>query len=148
MNYTLQQATEADREYAVFLHKRCYHDVVVAQFGSWDDQIQRGFFEKEWNPLKYQIIVVDGIPMGIISIDRNLKHISLLEIRIDPLYQNKKLGTHILHDLCSEAVAKHLPIRLQTLRKNRARSLYLRLGFHQISETDTHIILEKNNIQP
>ncbi|WP_141735949.1 GNAT family N-acetyltransferase [Oligoflexus tunisiensis] len=67
----------------------------------------------------------------------------LIEIQIDAPYQGKGIGTQLIKKVINEAKVKDLPLRLQVLKENdKARKLYLRLGFRQVSETETHIVME------
>lgn len=132
-----------DRERLAALHERCYRDVVVAQFGGWDDTLQRGFFEKKWDPARYAIATVQGLEIGAVAVQRHPDHVFLAELLIDPAFQNRGFGTELLRQIITDAAKDGLPVRLQVLRKNRARCLYERLGFVRTGETDTHILMEK-----
>jgi len=127
----------------VSLHKRCYREIVESQFGNWDDEIQRGFFEKKWNPSTFQMIIVGGEKAGVISVRQLADHFFLSEIQIEPRLQNQGLGSQIIKAILSEARAQNLPVRLQVLKKSNAKNLYLRLGFIQTGLTDTHFLMEK-----
>lgn len=143
MRYSLRKATPSDRPFAEALHKRCYEDVVVRQFGAWDPESQKRSFEYEWNPDCYQIIVYRGNDVGVLAEERRLDHLYLIQIQIDPSVQNQGIGTDVLTDLCERARSIGLPVRLQALRCNRAVKLYERMGFQYQGETETHLLLEK-----
>jgi citrate lyase synthetase len=55
------------------------------------------------------------------------------------------LGSQIIKAVLSKAAAQSVPVRLQVLRKSKAKNLYLRLGFSQTGETDTHVLMEKTS---
>lgn len=133
----------ADLEFARTLHHRAYRDVVIRQFGLWDETIQDGFFSAKWGKNSDQIILLDGSPIGALSIAQHADHIFLYEIQILPEYQGRGLGSRIIKQQLEYAQKLHLPLRLQVLRENRAKQLYLRLGFSVIGTSDTHIILER-----
>ncbi len=143
MRCSLRPATARDRDFVAGLCARCYRDVVVAQFGQWDEIVQRGFFEKKWDPAHYQIVTWRGANVGAIAVQRNADHVFLSEILIDPVWQNQGLGSEIVRQVIAEASVRNLPVRLQVLRKNRARSLYERLGFAVTGRTETHLLMEK-----
>jgi GNAT superfamily N-acetyltransferase len=143
MKHELRQAFESDKEYLVSLHKHCYREVVESQFGNWDDEIQRGFFEKKWKPAKFQMIIVAGEKVGVVSVEKHSNHFFISEIQIEPRLQNQGLGSQIIKAILSEARAQNLPVRLEVLQKSKAMNLYLRFGFVQISQTDTHFLMEK-----
>jgi GNAT superfamily N-acetyltransferase len=147
-NYSIRPALDNDKSFAASLHKKCYQKVVVNQFGKWDDNIQRGFFEKSWKTSNHEIIMQNGISVGVLCIQRHPDHIFLSEIQIEPAFQHHGLGTSIINAICSEAADKKIPIRLQILQKNKAIMLYSRLGFRQTGRTDTHILMERDAAQP
>ena len=126
------------------MNKRCYNDVVMRQFGQWDDEWQQHHFEKKWDPSRYQVICCKGRDVGALSVKLEKEHIFLAEIQIDPEIQNQGLGTKIINDIIADAQAKGLPVRLRVLRQNKAKKLYVRLGFMETGQTDTHIFMEKN----
>ncbi len=138
-----RKCTDADESFLRTLHRRCYHDIVVAQFGGWDDELQRGFFDKKWNPSNYQIIVVDGRDVGAVSYSNLNDRIFLSELQIDPDFQNRGLGSKLVNDVVENAKSQDRSVRLQVLRQNRAITLYSRLGFAEIGQTETHIMMEK-----
>ena len=143
MRYRLIPASEADKEEVRRVNDRCYYEVVVAQFGSWDDDLQREFFEKKWHPSRYQKIICDSQFAGIVAVATHHDHIFLSEIQVDPDFQGQGLGTAVVTDLIKEAMQKGIPIRLQVLLKNRAKSMYDRLGFNVTGETATHYLMER-----
>ena len=145
MNYELRQASENDKEFLASLHKLCYRDVVEAQFGRWDDEIQRGFFEKKWKPNNYQIIILAGQAVGAVSVEHCADHIFLSEVQVQPGFQSRGLGSQIIKAVLANAAAQSLPVRLQVLRKSKAINLYHRLGFSQTGDTDTHVLMEKTS---
>lgn len=143
MDITFRRSDEVDKEYLRGLHKRCYYDVVSRQFGRWDEEVQARFFEMNWNPGKFQIIESKGADIEALAYEMKSDHMFLTEIQIDTPYQGKGIGTRLINKVISEAKAKDLPLRLQVLKENdKAKKLYLRLGFRQVSETETHIVME------
>lgn len=66
---TKRYATNDDREFARNAHHKAYHDVVVKQFGSWDEKLQDGFFDRAWKPETHEIIYFEGSPAGYCSFE-------------------------------------------------------------------------------
>jgi len=48
MEISRRPATPADESIARELHERGYRDVVVRQFGSWNQEQQQHFFAEKW----------------------------------------------------------------------------------------------------
>jgi ribosomal protein S18 acetylase RimI-like enzyme len=143
VRYRLRQATAHDKDLLAGLHERCYRGVVIAQFGRWDEALQREFFERKWDPARFQIVVWQDMDVGAIAVQRRPDHIFVAEVLIDPAYQNQGLGSEIVGQVVADAFGQGLAVRLQVLRENRARCLYERLGFVQTGRTDTHILMER-----
>jgi ribosomal protein S18 acetylase RimI-like enzyme len=140
--YSLRPCTGDDGEFARRVHREAYFDVVTRQFGEWDDERQRGFFEAKWDPPGYRAIVVDGADVGVVRSRREADHYFLDEIQLLPMAQGSGVGSAIIRDLQEQAQHAGLPLRLQVLKQNRARRLYERLGFYVTGETAHHFQME------
>lgn len=136
---TLRPTTESDTEFARQVHHAAYHDVVVRQFGSWDEKMQDDFFARSWKPESHQTIYFDGKPCGYYSVEYKPDFIFARELVILPEYQGKGIGSKILKGLIEESKRKHVPIRLQVFKENKAQHLYRRLGFKDAESADAHI---------
>lgn len=131
-----------DFEFGRRLHHFAYQDVVTRQFGSWDEPIQDKFFKEGWDRAPHKIILFDDTPIGVFSVDEHPDHIFFSELQILPEYQKLGIGTQIFKEQMDFARSKKLPLRLQVLRENKARELYLRLGFSVTNTTNTHVMME------
>ncbi len=135
--YELREATEADREFLWELHALAMRAPVERTWG-WDEGFQRGYFDEHFDPAKRRIVVVDGQDAGVLQTERREDSLFLANVEILPLFQGQGLGTKIVEDVLAEARAQGLPVTLQVLKENpRARSLYERLGFVVVGETET-----------
>jgi GNAT superfamily N-acetyltransferase len=143
MRYLLREAKPSDRAFAETMHERCYRDVVIRQFGTWDPEFQKRSFEHKWHPEHYQIFVYRNADVGVLAEERKPGHLFLSEIQIDPSVQNQGIGTEILTDLFRRACSFGVPVRLQVLRCSRAVVLYERVGFRCCGRTDTHLFFER-----
>ena len=124
------------------LHKAAYQDVIIRQFGQWDDEIQSLLFSQKWVPEEFEILQMDGCPIGCIRVEDHPDHVLLAEIQILPEFQGHGLGSKLIQNEIARARGLHKPVRLQVLTSNhRARDLYLRLGFEINGTTDRHFIL-------
>ena len=45
---TLRLATDADKAFARHVHHQAYHDVIVRQFGEWNEAEQDAYFDSTW----------------------------------------------------------------------------------------------------
>ncbi len=121
------------------LHKAAYHDVVLEQFGRWDDLLQASLFTQKCVPEKFEIVEWDGKSIGCISIENHTDVIYLAEIQILPEFQGHGIATELIETEIRRAGELKKPLRLQVLLKNgRARAFYERLGFTCDGTTATH----------
>ena len=64
----LRSATPADSEFCFRLHKAAMGDYVRAIWG-WDEQVQRDFHARAFNPGRWQIITADGADAGLLDVE-------------------------------------------------------------------------------
>lgn len=140
-SYKTENILDSDKVLIKSINKKCYYNVVIKQFGSWDLDIQEQFFEDKWNNFNLKKIIVDNQIIGIICIKEFPTYLFLSEIQIDPEFQNKGYGTKILKDIFASTT---LPIKLQVLFKNKAFQLYKNLGFYVTDSTDTHYLMQRD----
>lgn len=142
MQITRRPATDSDTALACQIHHRGYREIVERQYGPWDEAEQDLFFESDWDPAIYEIVLCDGMPCGRISVVERGGAIVVRDIVISPEYQNRGIGTFLLSEVIEQARARSVPVQLGTHRLNRALNLYLRLGFREVGRTPSHILLE------
>jgi ribosomal protein S18 acetylase RimI-like enzyme len=128
----LRPATAADGEFCYGLHKAAMGDYVTAIWG-WDEQAQRGFHSRGFNPGQWQIITADGQDIGMLSVEYRPGEIYLGRIEILPSHQGQGIGTGLINALASEARRKGQDLALDVLTVNhRAQALYRRLGLKEV----------------
>ncbi|MEI7603946.1 MAG: GNAT family N-acetyltransferase [bacterium] len=123
MTIERRQAKIEDTDFARSVHHTAYKDVVIRQFGSWDEEKQNNFFNSDWKNIdRMEIILFDDIPCGYCRFDYEKDQIIGHELVISPDFQGKKI-----------------PIRLGALKLNRALNLYRKLGFND-ENTDENFV--------
>jgi ribosomal protein S18 acetylase RimI-like enzyme len=138
----LRQATAEDTAFAREAHRAAFHEVVERQFGSWDDEMQAGFFKTAWDHPGFQIILYRNQPCGYFRQENLANATKIQEIVLLPSFQGKGIGSIILKQVQAQARLKSLPVQLQVLKANNAYKLYERLGFKNTGSTDTHNLME------
>ncbi len=146
MHVTLRDATENDKEFLYALNRAAYQQVVIQQFGKWDDEWQQAYFNQKWLNSHYRIIEYakndDVNPVGTIWLTQYSDHVFLNEIQLLPPYQNHGIGSQLICKEIEHANREGYAFRLQVLKKNpQAQALYERLGFLTDAETDTHVCM-------
>jgi ribosomal protein S18 acetylase RimI-like enzyme len=133
----LRPATSDDYDFAFRVHCAAMRPSVERTFG-WDTDFQACYFRLHFDPAKREIICLDGVDVGILSVEERGESLFIASIEILPKYQGRGIGTNLIRRLQQKAKRQALPVTLQVLKGNRARGLYERLGFEVTGETDTH----------
>jgi ribosomal protein S18 acetylase RimI-like enzyme len=124
----LRPAVPADAEFCYQLHKAAMGDYIAATWG-WDEQVQRDFHTRAFNPNGWQIITADGADIGMLDVEYRPGEIYLARIEIHPDYQGRGIGTRLISALTAEAGQNGQDLVLDVLTVNhRAQALYQRLG--------------------
>jgi GNAT superfamily N-acetyltransferase len=132
-----------DRAFLASLNTRSYRDLVIRQFGAWDEVEQAAKFADKWRRGVFWIVTRGETPVGGVMIEEFPDHAFIGDIQIDGPEQGRGLGGLLLASIVDEAAARQRPLRLRVLHQNRARTLYERLGFRQYGITETHYLMEK-----
>jgi ribosomal protein S18 acetylase RimI-like enzyme len=127
---TLRPATPADSEFCFQLHKAAMGSYITAIWG-WDEQVQRDFHARAFDPGRWQIITADGADIGMLDVDYRPGEIYLARIEIHPGHQGRGVGTRLISALIDEARRRGQDLVLEVLAINqRAYDLYHRLGMN------------------
>jgi GNAT superfamily N-acetyltransferase len=131
----LRPAAPGDSEFCYRLHKAAMGDYVTAIWG-WDEQVQRAFHARAFDPGRWQIVTADGTDVGLLVVEHRPGELYLARIEIDPRRQGHGIGTRLISALIAEAAHQGQDLVLDVLAVNhRARALYQRLG---LTETGRH----------
>jgi len=135
-------ATDADAEFIFECIKRALGPHVIATYGPWDEDWQRKNFSRTTDPRSHEIIEVSARPAGCLFVEDCDACLELHRILLLPEFQNRGVGTRLIRELLSEALATRKRVRLRVFRVNPARRLYERLGFRVVGENRTHVSME------
>jgi ribosomal protein S18 acetylase RimI-like enzyme len=128
----LRPATPADSEFCYQLHKAAMGSYITAIWG-WDEQVQRDFHARAFNPGRWQIITAGGADIGVLDIEHRPGEIYLSRIEICPDHQGHGIGARLIRALASEAAQNGQDLVLDVLTVNhRAQALYQRLGMKEV----------------
>lgn len=127
----LRPVTPADSEFCFQLHKAAMGDYITAIWG-WDEQVQRDFHTRAFDPGRWQIITADGADIGMLDVEYRPGEIYLARIEIHPEHQGRGAGTRLISALIDEATQRGHDLVLDVLTINqRAYGLYRRLGMKE-----------------
>jgi ribosomal protein S18 acetylase RimI-like enzyme len=135
---SLRPADQRDTDYARAAHHSAYRDVVMRQFGRWDEEAQDAYFEAHWLSPGCVVIAYDGSPCGYARFEELPDHVRIHELVLSPEYQGRGIGSALLLGLQRQAEKGGTPVTLRVLKANRAAGLYERMGFATAGETETH----------
>jgi ribosomal protein S18 acetylase RimI-like enzyme len=145
----IRPATHADSEFCFQLHKAAMGDYVAAIWG-WDDQSQRGFHARVFDPDRWQIITADGADIGMLDVEYRPTEIYLGRIEVRPDHQGRGIGSRLIGALIDEAAQKGQDLVLDVLTVNhRALALYQRLGMTEVARHgDNNIKITMRSARP
>ena len=141
---TTRNATYQDKGFLWALKIASMRQYVEQVYG-WEDNAQRGYFEKGFHPEVIRIIQHDGHDAGMYELQECGEDWFLARIEILPEYQNRGIGTVVLQRMIDAMASTDKPFRLQLFKVNPARKLYARMGFIETGETATHVLMEFSN---
>lgn len=142
MSLQLSLATPDDFEYARGIHHSAYREMVLKQFGEWDESVQDAFFTRTWTYQVFYILHFGDEPCGFCSIERNDDGLRLKEFAIDVAKQGKGIGSLFLEYLKAKGAEQDCPVLINVMETNgSARALYEKHGFCVCGENDFQFLL-------
>lgn len=92
---------------------------------------------------RFDIVELDGAPVGRIVVDRPGGLIHIIDQAIVPGLRGRGIGASIMASLMDEADRGGIPVRLKVASDNDpSMRLYLRLGFAVIDRTEMYLEME------
>jgi ribosomal protein S18 acetylase RimI-like enzyme len=143
MNYQLVATAEDDRQWLEQLRRSVYRALFFATWGNWDEARHLRHCSECWDQGSIFCVEVGGVRVGMIQLFEHPNSIEVGEIQIAPPHQGRGIGSQLLRDTVRDAHSRGKKVSLATGLKNyRAFSLYQRLGFDHVGQTETHNLFE------
>jgi len=139
----LRPATFSDRAFLSGLARAAYRDVVARQFGEWDDAVQGARFAAKLERAVFRIVTAGDRAVAAVWSEERSDHVFLHELLVLPEFQNRGIGAQLLALEVANSRAAGKPIRLHTLRLNRAQEFYARHGFTVTLRGDVYVDMER-----
>ena len=92
-------------------------------------QAQSRFYADEFPNASFDVIELDGQPVGRLYADVRDGEIRVIDIAILPEFRGRGIGSHYLQQVIQKAAEKNLNVGIHVERNNPAMNLYQRLGF-------------------
>lgn len=134
-----RSAEEQDRRFLEDVHVAALGPIALIGYG-WTAERLRVQFQRDLDLADCDVIVVDGKRAGYVSIEDRGACWYIDPIAIAPSYQRLGVGTAALRDILGDAGP--VPVRLNVLHVNPARTLYERLGFRTVMADAQRQIME------
>jgi ribosomal protein S18 acetylase RimI-like enzyme len=139
----LHPAAPGDESWLEALRRSVYQELFVATFGGWDEARHLRHAAECWALDQISIVDLDGERVGMIQLFERPDAIEIGEIQVRPTHQNRGIGSQLVRDTLLRAHAERRSVRLSVgLKNDRARRLYRRLGFRDVSKSETHLQME------
>ncbi len=148
---TLRPSTPEDRE----LLNRIYASTRAGEMAvvPWSEQQKQEFlrfqfdaqdkyYREHFPRAAYDLIVLDGEPVGRLYVDRRADEIRLIDIALLPEHRGAGIGGAIMRDVLAEGEQSGKLVRIHVEHNNPAMRLYLRLGFCKIEEQGVYHLME------
>ena len=150
MTVSLRPAAASDRSFLLEL----YATIRDAELSlvDWDDATKRAFVQMQFEAqdshyrthyrnTSYDIVEVDGVPVGRLYVARWDDEMRVVDISLLPQWRGRGIGKQLFEDLMAEAAAAQQPLTIHVERQNPALRLYQRLGFTVTSEDDLNFFM-------
>ena len=149
---SLRPITAEDEEFLYHVYSSTREEELVAV--GWDESeretflrmqfsAQHTFYMDRFKQAAYDVIMLDGEPVGRLYVDRRDDEIRIIDIALLTEHRRKGIGSRLLKAILAEADTAGLPVRIHVERYNPALSLYHRLGFSEIGDQGVYYLLER-----
>jgi ribosomal protein S18 acetylase RimI-like enzyme len=138
----IRNATYNDYSFGYFIKKITLKEYIEKTWG-WNTEYQKNTYRKNFHTQNTYIIEIDKMKIGLFEYEEKSNYFEINQIFILPKYQNKGIGSMILNQIINKAKDKNIAIKLQVLKINKeAKKLYIKLGFTEYNQTNTHILMK------
>ncbi len=147
---TLRAIRAEDREFLFRVYASTRADELALT--DWDETQKQTFLAQQFKAqhhhyqtyyqgARFDLIVLDGEPVGRLYVARWKEEIRIMDIALLPAFRNQGVGGGLLRDLLAEATTTNRRLTIHVERYNPALRLYQRLGFAPVGETGVYLLL-------
>lgn len=130
-------ATRADEMAMVPWSEEQKREFVDMQFRAQDT-----FYHDQSKDAAFQIVELDGRPIGRLYVDRRPDELRVIDIAILTDQRGKGIGGMLMQDVLDEAAIVGKKVRIHVERNNPAMRLYERLGFIKVEDQSVYWLME------
>jgi ribosomal protein S18 acetylase RimI-like enzyme len=103
---------------------------------------QHAHYMEHFAGAAFQVILLDGEPVGRLYVDRRPDEVRIIDIALLPACRGRGIGSHFMREILAEGEAAGVPVRIHVERYNPALRLYHRLGFRPIGDEGVYYLME------
>ena len=103
---------------------------------------QQQHYSKHYPEAEHQIILLDGLPVGRIYVDRRSDEIRILDVTVLPEYRGVGVGTPLIKQIMREGAETNKPVRIHVDNFTPAIGIFERLGFKSVENNGVSSLME------
>ena len=103
---------------------------------------QDQYYREIYPSAEYQVILLDGQPVGRLYIHRRDDEIHIMHISLLPEFRGWGIGSSLMNQILEEATKNNLPVTIRVERFNPALHLYQRLGFRLAEDKGVYYFMK------
>lgn len=148
---TLRPITPGDKDFLYRVYASTREDELAlvdwsetekAAFLQMQFEAQHTYYMKHFGQANFDLILLNGEPIGRLYLDRREEEIRIIDIALLPEHRRQGIGGQLLKEILAEGESVGLPVRIHVERTNPALHLYYRLGFQQIDDQGVYYLME------
>jgi GNAT superfamily N-acetyltransferase len=103
---------------------------------------QDAYYREHYEPATFDVIELDGVPVGRLYVARWEDEIRVIDISLLPEHRGKGVGTQLLRGLLDEAAEAGKRVSIHVEKHNPALRLYERIGFTPVADVGVNLLME------
>ncbi len=103
---------------------------------------QHDYYSKHFPEASFELILLDGEPVGRLYLEHRRDEIRLIDIALLPEFRNRGIGGMLMGEVLEQGREKGLPVRIHVEQNNPALRLYQRLGFERVGDVGIYYLME------
>lgn len=104
---------------------------------------QRSWWRQQYPSASFDIIELEGLPIGRLYVDRRPAEVRVVDIALLPAHRRSGIGSALLESVIADAESAGLSTSIHVDKGNPARRLYERLGFEERVDEGIYLLMER-----
>jgi ribosomal protein S18 acetylase RimI-like enzyme len=119
-----------------------WSDEQKAAFVAMQFAAQSAHYAEHYAGMSCDVILIGGEGAGRLLVARWPREVRIVDITLLPAFRGRGAGSELLAELMDEATQTSRALSIHVERRNRALSLYERLGFRPVGEAGVYVRME------